>query len=182
MYPSRREELGLWLNRNHLLGAGAEVGVAAGEYAANIASLWAGQRLWLIDPWEKQDPALYRESTNDTAPWSLWLAQCKTMAAADNRIGLMQLCSIDAATRFSDGELDFVYIDGAHHFSAVVNDLDVWWPKVKTGGIIGGHDFIVDKIDEGWYCQVSSAVIPWCRDHLLTFAVTPCSSFWIRKI
>src|SRR3954467_8511761 len=102
IYPSRREELGLWLNRNNLLGASAEIGVTQGDHAKQIASLWGGKHLWLIDPWERQSPSVYRESTNDTAPWNLWLASSKTMAAADNRIGLIQRYSPEAASHFAD--------------------------------------------------------------------------------
>jgi predicted O-methyltransferase YrrM len=51
--------------------------------------------------------------------------------------------SVEAAKGFDDGSLDFVYIDGAHDFSNVVNDLAAWTPKVKKGGLICGHDYVM---------------------------------------
>ena len=48
--------------------------------------------------------------------------------------------SILAATRFEAGELDVVFIDGAHDYDSVLADLKAWAPKVKEGGIIAGHD------------------------------------------
>jgi tetratricopeptide (TPR) repeat protein len=48
--------------------------------------------------------------------------------------------SIIAATRFEAGELDMVFIDGAHDYDSVYSDLTAWWPRVKDGGILAGHD------------------------------------------
>jgi hypothetical protein len=48
--------------------------------------------------------------------------------------------SIIAATRFDIGELDMVFIDGAHDYDSVYSDLTAWWPRVKDGGILAGHD------------------------------------------
>merc|ERR1712139_708224 len=38
-------------------------------------------------------------------------------------------------------EIDVVFIDGAHDFNSVVRDLKVWWPRLRFGGYIAGHDF-----------------------------------------
>lgn len=37
--------------------------------------------------------------------------------------------------------LDFVFIDGPHTYKNVRNDLELWVPRVRSGGIIAGHDF-----------------------------------------
>ena len=38
-------------------------------------------------------------------------------------------------------KLDFVYIDANHNYECVKEDIEHWYPKVKVGGIIAGHDF-----------------------------------------
>lgn len=38
-------------------------------------------------------------------------------------------------------ELDFVYIDGNHRYEYVKKDIELYYPKIKIGGVIGGHDF-----------------------------------------
>jgi hypothetical protein len=48
--------------------------------------------------------------------------------------------SVDGAAKFSDGSLDFVFIDASHDEASVAADIDAWLPKVKAGGIIAGHD------------------------------------------
>ena len=37
--------------------------------------------------------------------------------------------------------LDFVYIDGNHHFDFVMQDIIEWSKKVRAGGVVSGHDY-----------------------------------------
>lgn len=48
--------------------------------------------------------------------------------------------SVDAAVLFADGSLDFVFLDAAHDTPSVMADLRAWWPKIRLGGILAGHD------------------------------------------
>jgi predicted O-methyltransferase YrrM len=49
--------------------------------------------------------------------------------------------SVRASEMFSDNHLDLVYIDADHAEAPFREDMTVWIPKVKPGGIISGHDF-----------------------------------------
>lgn len=46
--------------------------------------------------------------------------------------------------QFADGSIDFLFIDGDHSYEAVKTDIINWYPKVKQGGIISGHDYTTD--------------------------------------
>ena len=52
----------------------------------------------------------------------------------------LKLPSVDAAKKFKDESLDFVFIDAGHEYNAVKSDILAWFPKVKPGGILAGHD------------------------------------------
>jgi hypothetical protein len=41
----------------------------------------------------------------------------------------------------ADDSLDWIYIDAAHDYKSVKQDLDIAFCKVKNGGIIAGHDY-----------------------------------------
>lgn len=49
--------------------------------------------------------------------------------------------SYEVCNKFDDESVDFVFIDGDHHYEIVLKDIQGWFPKVKKGGIISGHDY-----------------------------------------
>jgi predicted O-methyltransferase YrrM len=56
-------------------------------------------------------------------------------------ISLVQKTSDDAVLDFTDESFDFIYIDGIHQYENVKQDIINYLPKVKKGGVIGGHDY-----------------------------------------
>jgi len=56
--------------------------------------------------------------------------------------------SAGAARVFDDASLDAVYIDADHKWWSVVQDLAAWWPKVRPGGVMLGHDFHLNPLME----------------------------------
>lgn len=54
--------------------------------------------------------------------------------------------SIDASKNFNDESCDVVFIDMGHSYEDVINDLRAWYPKVKNGGYIAGHDIDKDGV------------------------------------
>ena len=53
--------------------------------------------------------------------------------------------SEQAADQVMDESLDFVFIDAQHDYHSVINDIGLWAPKVKPGGLISGHDYNHNK-------------------------------------
>lgn len=49
--------------------------------------------------------------------------------------------TVNAAGRFPDGYFDFVYIDADHSEQACYADIQAWFPKVKKGKFLAGHDY-----------------------------------------
>ncbi len=61
----------------------------------------------------------------------------------DPRTVYHQMYSSSAHVLVPDDSLDFLYIDANHEYPGVCEDIQLWVPKVKIGGIIAGHDFSV---------------------------------------
>jgi hypothetical protein len=42
---------------------------------------------------------------------------------------------------FEDNSIDFVFIDARHEYEFVMEDIKCWYPKLRSGGIMAGHDY-----------------------------------------
>ena len=65
--------------------------------------------------------------------------------------------SVEAAGRVKPASLDFVYLDARHSYEGVAEDLEVWFPLVRPGGLMAGHDYNDGVFVEGVH-GVRSAV------------------------
>jgi hypothetical protein len=130
-----------WLRPRGEVRFGAEVGVFDGYTSDVLLQEFAGLRLWMVDPWQPvahpgAGPALDAAGFEQRRHVALWW----TSHAEERRFEL-RLRSTDAAPLFPDGSLDFAYIDADHSYEAVRSDLVAWWPKVRAGGLLCGHDY-----------------------------------------
>ncbi|CAK8992565.1 Uncharacterized protein SCF082_LOCUS3153 [Durusdinium trenchii] len=69
-------------------------------------------------------------------------------AASSADLFVHRSASIAPARCFLDGSLDLVYIDADHKWWSVLQDLTTWWPKIKPGGVMMGHDFHFNSLME----------------------------------
>jgi predicted O-methyltransferase YrrM len=116
---------------------GAEIGVADGRYSLTLCETIPNLRLFCVDPWEPY-AGNRRGGPIEQHERNYQLAQTR-MAPFDAT--LLRMKSARAAREVADGSLDFVYIDGNHAQEYVWLDLNAWEPKVRSGGIVAGHDF-----------------------------------------
>jgi len=49
--------------------------------------------------------------------------------------------SVETATWIALDSLDLVFVDGDHSYNGAHTDIVAWWPKVRPGGILAGHDY-----------------------------------------
>jgi len=131
---------------------GIEVGVMAGNLSGYLLRKVPNLYLHMVDRWLAIPPDSPYAKTGD------YLA-AKTQADFDRykRIALRRTEpvksrrfihhgeSADMAKRFLPGTVDFIFVDGDHSFEGVTRDLDTWWPVLRVGGQLGGHDIDVPK-------------------------------------
>ena len=120
-----RSEFGKLFEHHKLTGKGVEVGVKEGWNALQILQDFTGH-LYLVDIWENTDD----------------FDHCKELLKDySDRVTYIRTNSIEASELFRDNDLDFVYIDADHSYQAVKADFKAYYPKVRPGGIISGHDY-----------------------------------------
>jgi cephalosporin hydroxylase len=132
LHLAHRYDLLRWLPGN---GMCVEVGTHLGEYAQTILSICRPQRLYLVDSYAKLSPPGTYGSTYN------YETVCAKFAA-EPRVKIIREASTVAAARFPNDYFDWVYIDADHSQAQVTADLEAWWPKVKVGGYLAGHDYI----------------------------------------
>jgi hypothetical protein len=131
---------------------GVELGVHTGTHAYLMLSVLSIKKLFLVDPY------LPYVDGNGTA----WDTSDKDYATAQRDLSKFKQCkfikkaSLEAASDIPD-DLDFVYIDANHNYEYVKADVETYYPKVRMGGVIGGHDFTVD------FQSVIYAVVDFAR-------------------
>lgn len=77
----------------------------------------------------------------------------------------LKLSSKEAYKKFKDESLDFVFIDASHEYEDVLEDLKIWFPKVKKGGVFAGHDCYPNNPEWG---GVYKAVQETFKDFIVT--------------
>lgn len=67
---------------------------------------------------------------------------CMNRLSEYDNVTLIVKNSIDAALLFPDAFFEFIFIDAAHDYDNVKQDILTWLPKLKPNiGVIAGHDY-----------------------------------------
>lgn len=146
----RREDLPRLLNRLGLLGTGVEVGVRNGAFSAWILHRWQGYKLISVDPWTSASDEYIDIANVSQGRHEDLLAQTRhRLMPFGPRSEIWRKTSDEAAGLLPDSSLDFVYLDARHDEASVGEDLALWYPKLKRGGILAGHDYLDGDRPEG---------------------------------
>lgn len=135
-----RLELLQQICREFPLGKGAEVGTFKGEFAREIVSGWMGT-LYMIDVWRPLGEE-YLDASNHVMHKTAYADTMENVKGLEDRAIMIRGTSEVTSDIFPDESLDFVYIDANHAYDFVKQDIELWYPKVKKGGYVGGHDYI----------------------------------------
>lgn len=160
---------------------GAEIGVEYGRFSETLANGITGVTLYSIDAWSAY--SAYREHVTQAKLERIFAEAQKRLAGKSQ---IIREYSDKASEQFADDSLDFVYIDANHQFLNVTQDIHYWSAKVRSGGIVAGHDF---KRHKGSYANVNhvkDVVQAWAYAHnikvwfILEGDKSP-SWFWVKR-
>ncbi|KAJ3185971.1 hypothetical protein HDU85_000885 [Gaertneriomyces sp. JEL0708] len=127
---------------------GIELGVQLGLFSESTLKKWPScEQYILVDVWahqenyvdganvsnEKQE-AKYRETLKRLSPWK-------------NITRVMRMYTNDAHPILADQgvQADYVYVDARHDYCGTLDDIKNYWPLLRPGGIMAGHDFITNE-------------------------------------
>ena len=152
---------------------GVEIGVFEGWHAENIIETLNIKTLYLVDPYEAYVDNWDRTSSEDLTK-AFGVARHRLAPYRDKVVWVKK--PSEAAAKNIPDDLDFVYIDGNHNYEFVKKDVELYYPKIKEGGILGGHNFEIN------FMGVPKAVIEFTARKGLKLEGKSPSDWWVEKI
>lgn len=156
-YPNLYKSVVEKFDNAHFVEVGSWKGRSASYMGVEIINSGKNIKFDCVDTWngaeEHTDPnsQFFNKELLEDKDWlyNLFLENTKPVKDVVNPI---RLDSISASKLYEDNSLDFVFVDAAHDYENVCADIKHWLPKVKSGGVLAGHDFhhppIVQAVNE----------------------------------
>jgi len=130
-------------NEGHFVEVGVWKGKSAAYMGVEIINSNKNIRFDCIDPFipvgdEMPEFKITHEELKNTF--------INNMKPLEGHYNLITTESPRCAEMYKDKSIDFVFIDGDHSYDAVIKDIKAWLPKIKTGGILSGHDYEIPSV------------------------------------
>ncbi|WP_208300341.1 class I SAM-dependent methyltransferase [Prosthecobacter fusiformis] len=156
----------------------AELGVNQGDFSQEILNISRPAVLHLVDIWgsERFHEGLFNE------------VQDKFKTEIERQaVRIHRKLSTEAASDFEDEYFDMIYIDTDHSYNTTRDELTAYSTKVKSDGIIAGHDYSMGNWIKAYRYGVIEAVHEFCIKYnweilYLTADTLESQSFAIRRI
>lgn len=132
-----------------------EIGCKEGRTAGHFLKTVPDSRVIAIDPWcampaqkDVKGGETYEEWDFAAIEKTFWenVGTPGNDSRGHPRCLMVRATSEDAATnedvlKWNPGGADCVFIDAAHDYANVKLDIARWWPLIRDGGMLVGHDF-----------------------------------------
>lgn len=139
-----------------------EIGSFQGRSACYMAELIketnSGNKLICVDLWPTRTELVSKQNLGagqgeeanrilalDNSVLETFCNHLDSAGVRDNVFPIRQDSSITASI-FPDEYFSFIFIDAGHAYDMVTKDLQLWFPKLKKGGIFAGHDYDSDGV------------------------------------
>jgi predicted O-methyltransferase YrrM len=132
-------------------GTIVELGAWLGKSSSYLVDYAVDRNVIIIDSW--------KGSPNELTSTHQLATQVDIYEVFKKNMGERSYKSIrglssEVVNQFEDESLDVVFIDLTHTYESVKQDIELWLPKVKKGGLLAGHDYendwpgVVMAVDE----------------------------------
>jgi hypothetical protein len=130
-------------NGSHFIEVGVWKGTSASYMGVEIYNSGKNIKFDCIDPFVpvKNDMPEFEITHKDLK--NTFINNMKPLKGYYN---LILTGSPECTELYKDKSVDFVFIDGDHSYSAVMQDIKAWLPKMKPGSILAGHDYAFPEV------------------------------------
>lgn len=122
---------------SHFVEVGTWLGRSAAYMAVEIANSGKKIKFDCIDNWQGAGLEEHEPVINKT----VYQTFLKNIEPVKDFITPVTGNSVEICNLYADNSLDFIFLDASHDYDNVIQDIKAWYPKLKKGGIIAGHDY-----------------------------------------
>lgn len=141
MEIKHRIQLPQLLRELGLPSIGVEIGVAEGFSSRDFLENGL-EKLYSVDAWKKL-PQLGDGGHEQEWHDRNYENAVKLLSPFKARSIILRGLSSEMVTNVPDNSIGLLYLDGDHSYEGVITDLRLWYPKVVSGGVIAGHDYLM---------------------------------------
>ena len=147
-----------------------EIGVAEGDFSEQILRRCTPQKLHLVDAWE---------SSRYSAGYNRVLERFSDQLAC-GVVRIHQAYSTQALAEFVDKYFDWIYLDSVHDYRTTAEELSLCSQKIKSCGIIAGHDYTPGNVISPVCYGVIHAVHEFCvtRNWQFIYLTNEIHGYW----
>ena len=164
----------------------AELGVFVGTTSTKLLASDPNLSLHMVDKWPHggETPQHYKDTGDFHSNLSKqkqeeYYRRCRAAVQQYSGAIIVREWTYVAVENYSDEFFDMVFIDADHSYEGAKRDIELWLPKVKTGGYIGGHDYENDE--EQFDFGVTKAVDEFIKENSLTLELDDNYTWFARK-
>ena len=161
---------------------GAWFGKSTNHLATKIRESKKNINFTTIDTWKGTDDEELHQNIVNTFNGDIFYEFIDNTVHSNNygTFEMIKDTSKNASNQFTNESIDFIMIDAGHSYEALMDDIKVWYNKVKPGGYISGDDYgvfhgVTQAADEYFYGQFQKGFRSFIRKkpkiqvkHLLT--------------
>jgi hypothetical protein len=125
-------------DNSHFVEVGTWLGQSAAYMAVEISNSNKNIKFDCVDTWQGSDEHRDFKEIIDNSLYEKFL---KNIEPVKEFINPIRMESLKAAELYENETLDFVFIDASHDYENVLKDIYAWFPKLKKGKILAGHDY-----------------------------------------
>lgn len=137
--PLRRWEvlagLAQQMDAKTFVEVGCKEGRTTGFLLANLPDL----HVIAIDPWAPMPNA-----DEDYRDWDFADIEAKfwqNVGEHKRRVVMHRATSLESVSLLPKDSVDIIFIDAGHDYQNALADIRAWWPLVREGGYLCGHDY-----------------------------------------
>lgn len=123
-----------------------------GEWYANICKKIFNGNILEIGSFEGLSLSYIKDTiiSNNNKIYSVEINCRKKLIENSKAWGINLICksSKEASLEFPDNFFDLIYIDASHAYVSISQDIEIWIGKLKTKGILAGHDYDLSGVKQ----------------------------------